>query len=202
MCVSGTESRSQWPWSSQWNKHITQANDVAHWWVFNTFGQQWTYFIQRNKQDEAMTTQSKPLTNNYCLFLFILWCNVESICRQLFYVTNCYMHVNIKAKTEGCSFISPITIWWHPNWTFKQERAVTCSSKSHRSFIENWRELRPRLFRWSWNSEAAACGFLRLSLGKEVSLVVVQYFPICGIWCNISTKLPYCTVTDDLTVSS
>lgn len=44
--------------------------------------------------------------------------------------------------------------------------------------------------------------FLRLSWGNEASLVVVQCFPICGMRCNISTKLPYCTLTDDLTASS
>lgn len=44
--------------------------------------------------------------------------------------------------------------------------------------------------------------FLRLGLGNEASLVVVQCFPICGMRCYISTKLPRCTLTDDLTASS
>lgn len=52
------------------------------------------------------------------------------------------------------------------------------------------------------SSSLAESILLRLSLGNEASLVVVQCFPICGMRCNISTKLPRCAITDDLTASS
>lgn len=39
-------------------------------------------------------------------------------------------------------------------------------------------------------------------MGSDASLAVFWSFPISGMRCNISTKPPYCTLTDDLTAGS
>lgn len=43
---------------------------------------------------------------------------------------------------EGAANFSILfTLWWHTNWTFRQQWTLTCSSKSHKSFVRKLEEI-------------------------------------------------------------